>query len=517
MSSGPDDLTGLYLDHWQHPMNLTGLDDGTPSKFARMDILPNQMDPSMHLNQFDLAGGMVTGMYQQQPQGPQSSSSSGNADSKERYARENHSEIERRRRNKMTHYINELAEMVPQCAALGRKPDKLTILRMAVTHMKSIRDASTNGHPNDPTSFKPTFLTDQELKHLILEAANGFLFVVSCDSGRVLYVADSIMPVLNLRPEDWNHRSIYDLIHPDDMDKVRDQLCGSEASLNRVLDIKSGTVKKEQPGTVRVHMSCRRGFICRMRLGMLEPMHRLRNRRPLFTHNGQNYVVVHCTGYIKNSPPVGVEAPQTSCLVAIGRLQIASMPLGSDPLSPQLEQFTMRITDDGKINFVDQRAAQMLGLNLDQTFINRHIWQVVDPANEQSVRDAFQQMMTGQDVMQEPCRLRASPDRFVPCILEAHKFLNPFNNQFEYVVAKATLVEDNQQSQFIPSQPWQAEPTIGQGNTAPIQNSSGMEFSQQNNLQDDPWVTGPSAGQSTNSATYGSMDDSWSGPSAWSG
>jgi hypothetical protein len=39
---------------------------------------------------------------------------------KERFARENHSEIERRRRNKMSHYINELAEMVPQVAALGK-------------------------------------------------------------------------------------------------------------------------------------------------------------------------------------------------------------------------------------------------------------------------------------------------------------------------------------------------------------------------------------------------------------
>uniref|UniRef100_A0A6Q2XU42 Aryl hydrocarbon receptor nuclear translocator n=1 Tax=Esox lucius TaxID=8010 RepID=A0A6Q2XU42_ESOLU len=187
--------------------------------------------------------------------------------------RENHSEIERRRRNKMTAYITELSDMVPTCSALARKPDKLTILRMAVSHMKSLRGS---GNTAADGTYKPSFLTDQELKHLILEAADGFLFVVSCESGRVVYVSDSLTPVLNQSQSDWLGSSLYDQLHPDDGEKLREQLSSAESNnTGRMLDLKTGTVKKEgQQSSVRMCMGARRSFICRMRCGScpVEPM-----------------------------------------------------------------------------------------------------------------------------------------------------------------------------------------------------------------------------------------------------
>uniref|UniRef100_A0A8C5FSL0 Aryl hydrocarbon receptor nuclear translocator n=1 Tax=Gadus morhua TaxID=8049 RepID=A0A8C5FSL0_GADMO len=369
------------------------------------------------------------------------------------HPRENHSEIERRRRNKMTAYITELSDMVPTCSALARKPDKLTILRMAVSHMKSLRGPGTT---NTDGTYKPCFLTDQELKHLVLEAADGFLFVVSCETGRIVHVSDSLTPVLNQSQSDWLGSSLYDQLHPDDTEKLREQLSTAENTTGRMLDLKTGTVKKESPqSSVRMSMGARRSFICRMRCGScaVEPlsMNRLnflrnRNRNGLGAagEGEQQYVVVHCTGYIKSWPPTGVsltdeEADNTQgsryCLVAIGRLQVTCCPgdLDINSISVPVE-FISRHNCQGTFTFVDHRCMATVGYQ-PQELLGKSILELAHPEDQGLLRDSFQQVvkLKGQ-VLSVMFRFRSKSREWILMRTSSFTFQNPFSEEIEYII-----------------------------------------------------------------------------------
>uniref|UniRef100_A0A8C1TV26 Aryl hydrocarbon receptor nuclear translocator 2 n=1 Tax=Cyprinus carpio TaxID=7962 RepID=A0A8C1TV26_CYPCA len=382
-------------------------------------------------------------------------------------SRENHSEIERRRRNKMTQYITELSDMVPTCSALARKPDKLTILRMAVSHMKSMRGT---GNTSTDGAYKPSFLTEQELKHLILEAADGFLFVVAAETGRVIYVSDSVTPVLNHPQSEWFGSTLFEQVHPDDVDKLREQLSTSENSMTgRILDLKTGTVKKEgQQSSMRMCMGSRRSFICRMRCGSAPLDHISLNRLSSMRKRYRNglgpskegeaqYSVVHCTGYIKAWPPAGMtipdedtEAGQTSkyCLVAIGRLQVTSSPVSMDMngLSVPTE-FLSRHNSDGIITFVDPRCINVIGYQ-PQDLLGKDILEFCHPEDQSHLQESFQQVvkLKGQ-VLSVMYRFRMKNREWMLIRTSSFTFQNPYSDEIEYIICTNTNVKQLQQQQ----------------------------------------------------------------------
>ncbi|XP_075032414.1 aryl hydrocarbon receptor nuclear translocator isoform X7 [Calonectris borealis] len=385
---------------------------------------------------------------------------------KERFARENHSEIERRRRNKMTAYITELSDMVPTCSALARKPDKLTILRMAVSHMKSLRGT---GNTSTDGTYKPSFLTDQELKHLILEAADGFLFIVSCETGRVVYVSDSVTPVLNQPQSEWFGSTLYDQVHPDDVGKLREQLSTSENALTgRILDLKTGTVKKEGQQSMRMCMGSRRSFICRMRCGnsSVDPVsvnrlsfmrNRCRNGLGAAKDGEPHYVVVHCTGYIKAWPPAGVSLPDDDpdagqgskfCLVAIGRLQVTSSPNCTDMNNVcQPTEFISRHNTEGIFTFIDHRCVATVGYQ-PQELLGKDIVDFCHPEDQQLLRDSFQQVvkLKGQ-VLSVMFRFRSKNREWLWMRTSSFTFQNPYSDEIEYIICTNTNVKQQQPPQ----------------------------------------------------------------------
>ncbi|XP_070564648.1 protein cycle-like isoform X2 [Ptychodera flava] len=384
--------------------------------------------------------------------------------SSKKYSRQNHSEIEKRRRDKMNSYITELSAMVPMCNAMSRKLDKLTVLRMAVQHMKSVRGSSSSCKE---ANYKPSFLSDDELKQLILEAAEGFLFVVTCDRGKVLYVSESVHKILNLSREELVGHSLFDLLHPKDAGKVKEQLSSSDlAPRERLIDAKTGLpVKSEMLSSPsQLSSGARRSFFCRMKTAT---KHSLKNengepgcsrKKHRSLADRKNYVTIHCTGYLKSWPSAKVglgndsedaygDECNLSCLVAIARVQPSQIPCASGSnVDVKPTEFVSRHAMDGRFTFVDQRATAILGY-LPQELLGTSCYEYYHIDDIPQLADSHKAVLAGKEkILTSVYRFRAKNGDFVKLRTKSFCFRNPWTKEVEYIVCTNTLVPPPEQA-----------------------------------------------------------------------
>ncbi|CAF0956555.1 unnamed protein product [Didymodactylos carnosus] len=137
--------------------------------------------------------------------------------------RKKHTQVEKQRRQLEKSHFREMSILLSDSTdSQTAKHRYLDLLNIAT---KKIIELHTK-HTNDP--LKPSNLTEKELNYLLIQANTSFVFVllleINNQFGDIVYVTDSIQRVLNFTSKQIINKKFYDLIHPDDVEMVRNEL-----------------------------------------------------------------------------------------------------------------------------------------------------------------------------------------------------------------------------------------------------------------------------------------------------
>uniref|UniRef100_A0A0R3RNV0 BHLH domain-containing protein n=1 Tax=Elaeophora elaphi TaxID=1147741 RepID=A0A0R3RNV0_9BILA len=103
----------------------------------------------------------------------------------------NHSEIEKRRRDRMNELMGQLAALIP--STFCRKLDKLSLLRLALDHISTMRTSNDKELDSGRCTKHVTF---SDLLNLLKNNVEHFVTVVDISSGKILYASDEMYKFL---------------------------------------------------------------------------------------------------------------------------------------------------------------------------------------------------------------------------------------------------------------------------------------------------------------------------------
>ncbi|KAK9502178.1 hypothetical protein O3M35_012761 [Rhynocoris fuscipes] len=272
-----------------------------------------------------------------------------------------------------------------------------------------------------------SFISDHELKILLTDALDGFLFIARCDNGCVIYVNDTITKILNIRQDEWIAANFYHQIHPADVGKVKEQLN----------QFKSTVTDENDENDKKI-------FNCRMRLKAGN--NNFRGKFKYFPNNKQNqcYALVQCKGFVRKLP-ANQEANSTPnddqyCLVATARLYISSVPNSATDLDAVVQQFSSRHSFNGNFIFIDQRITSALGYTTVE-LLGKCFFNYFYRDDQRFIKETFKFIpsLKGKS-MTVTYRFWSKAGYWVWLRISIYVFVNPYNNENEYIICDCTVL-----------------------------------------------------------------------------
>ncbi|EFX74243.1 hypothetical protein DAPPUDRAFT_57330, partial [Daphnia pulex] len=247
-------------------------------------------------------------------------------------------------------YIEELAELISVSIAdvnsLSVKPDKCAILQETVNQIRKIREqeedgrsSSSSSSSSDVSSSKPALLDTQLLGTFLLEALDGFLFVVNTE-GKTEYVSENVAHFLHYQPQDLVGKSIYNFIHHGDHARFSSSL----------LPTAIAWPSEMAPASQNRLGRC---FNCRL---LIQPLGEQDETMEEKQQRVEHYENMQISAVLQPYPGDPGADPQ-HCLVCVARRIPSTEKMASSAIvttgGPVVEQFTTKLDSSGKIVAVD--------------------------------------------------------------------------------------------------------------------------------------------------------------------
>ncbi|KAL0274024.1 UNVERIFIED_CONTAM: hypothetical protein PYX00_006559 [Menopon gallinae] len=253
---------------------------------------------------------------------------------------------EKRRREQENIYIEELAELISasfaDMSSLSVKPDKCAILQETVNQIRHIKqqencsgDAAVQ--QGEVSSSNPTVLRNEVFGPLLLEALDGFLFVVNLE-GKIEFVTENVHQFIKFTKDDVFGKSIYNIIHHGDHARFSSSLLPM-------------TIGWAEPNP----QSSRRTFNCRLLIKPPDDQEETMEEKQQRISKYEN-MQIQCT-QVQLNKEKGDSDDVTSESSEGGGLSLMCVarriPQNEKSVGTPIEQFTMKLDTSGKIIGID--------------------------------------------------------------------------------------------------------------------------------------------------------------------
>ncbi|XP_076373377.1 uncharacterized protein LOC143258390 isoform X2 [Tachypleus tridentatus] len=139
----------------------------------------------------------------------------------------------KRHRERLNAELDMLASLLPFEQSVLSKLDKLSILRLSVSYLrtKGYFQAVFRHHQEKDRKSQELGPTTREFRYhesmmdgdTILQTLNGFMLIITCE-GEVFYASHTVATYLGFHQSDICHQSVYELVHSEDREELQRQL-----------------------------------------------------------------------------------------------------------------------------------------------------------------------------------------------------------------------------------------------------------------------------------------------------